>query len=112
MIGVARTAAAVALGAAVTAAFLPRDEHRPLDPHEPIAADGSLLAGRAHTIFDSEPALGAYGSPQSNSDDPADFEPVIKNDRGWADTDRALFKSLLLRRLTGRCASRAPVCCS
>jgi hypothetical protein len=97
--GLVRTAAAIALGAAVFGTFFTRAGHRPLDPSAPIAADGSMLAGRAHTIFDTEPALGAYGSPRSDSDDPADFEPVIKNDRSAAEMDRSLFKSLLVRRL-------------
>lgn len=96
--GVARTAAAIALGAAVLAAlFGSRGRHRPLDPSDPIAADGSSIAGRAHTIFDAEPALGAYGWPRSNSDDPADFEPVIEIDRPLVEADRTMFKRLLGR---------------
>lgn len=68
--------------------------HRVLDPNDPIATDGSLIAGRAHTIFDSEPVLGAFEAPHPNSDDPADFEPLIKHDRPWAESARALFKTL------------------
>lgn len=78
--------------------FAPGGAHRVLDPNDPIAADGSLIAGRAHTIFDTEPAYGAFRQPaRSDSDDPADFEPAIKRDRGWAESDRALFKTLLGR---------------
>jgi hypothetical protein len=101
MIGdVVRTAAAFALSAAVVGGYLASGGgHRPLDPNEPIAADGSMISGRAHTIFDTEPTLDAYGAPRSDSDDPADFEPAIKNDRGWAETDRSLFKGLLARKL-------------
>ena len=53
-----------------------RQTHRPLDPDEPIAADGSLAAGRALTIFDFEPVLGAFDPPYplSDSDDPKNFE--------------------------------------
>jgi hypothetical protein len=71
--------------------------HRVLDPSDPIAADGSLIAGRAHTIFDTEPALGAFREPRPNSDDPADFEPLIRIDMKAAESERALFKRLLGR---------------
>jgi len=96
---IARPAAAIALAVAVFAGLFARGGHRPLDPNEPIAADGSLIAGRAHTLFDSEPALGAYGSPRSDSDDPVDFEPLIRNDRGWAQAERGQFRRLLGGRL-------------
>jgi hypothetical protein len=77
--------------------FAPGAKPRVLDPNDPIAADGSLTAGRAHTIFDTE-AYGAFKPPpRADSDDPADFEPVIKLDRGWAVTERAQFKPLLGR---------------
>ena len=95
----ARTVGVIAL-AAVTFVyvFAPADTHRVLDPNDPIAADGSLIAGRAYTIFDTDPAYGAFRQPaRSDSDDPADFEPAIKRDRGWAESDRALFKPLLGR---------------
>jgi hypothetical protein len=92
--GLARNAAAIALGAAAFAALFAHHGHRPLDPNDPIAADGSSIAGRAHTIFDTDPALGAAGQPSSDSDDPADFQPMIKNDRPWAESSRARFKTL------------------
>ena len=95
---VSRTVGMAALiAAALICIFTPRIKHRLLDPNDPIAADGSLIAGRAHTIFDTA----AYGAlkpqPRADSDDPADFEPIIKLDRGWAVTDRAEFKPLLGR---------------
>jgi hypothetical protein len=95
----ARTVGVIALAAvAFVYVFEPGGTHRVLDPNDPIAADGSLIAGRAHTIFDTNPAYGAFRPPvRSDSDDPADFEPAIKRDRGWAESDRALFKPLLGR---------------
>jgi hypothetical protein len=95
----ARTVGIIALAAvAFVDVFEHGGTHRVLDPNDPIAADGSLIAGRAHTIFDTNPAYGAFRLPaRSDSDDPADFEPAIKRDRGWAESDRALFKPLLGR---------------
>ena len=95
----ARTVGIIALAAvAFVYVFEHGGTHRVLDPNDPIAADGSLIAGRAHTIFDTNPAYGAFRPPvRSDSDDPADFEPAIKRDRGWAESDRALFKPLLGR---------------
>jgi hypothetical protein len=96
MTGVVRTATAAALGLAVFTAFLAHGGNRPLDPSEPIAANGSLIAGRAHTIYDTEPALGAYSTPpRSDSDDPADFEPLMKADEPTIEFDRGSFKRLL-----------------
>jgi hypothetical protein len=95
----ARTVGMIALAAVVFVyVFESGGTHRVLDPNDPIAADGSLIAGRAHTIFDTNPAYGAFRPPaRSDSDDPADFEPAIKRDRGWAESDRALFQTLLGR---------------
>jgi hypothetical protein len=95
----ARTVGIIALAAvAFVYVFEHGGTHRVLDPNDPIAADGSLIAGRAHTIFDTNPAYGAFRPPaRSDSDDPADFEPAIKRDRGWAESDRALFQTLLGR---------------
>jgi len=102
-----RTVGMIALAAvAFVYVFEPGGTHRVLDPNDPIAADGSLIAGRAHTIFDTNPAYGAFRPPaRSDSDDPADFEPAIKRDRGWAETDRALFKRLLGRLDWSLCKS-------
>jgi hypothetical protein len=94
----ARTVGMIALAAvAFVYVFESGGTHRVLDPNDPIAADGSLIAGRAHTIFDTEPALGAFRQPQPNSDEPADFEPLIRIDMKVAESDRALFKRLLRR---------------
>jgi hypothetical protein len=94
---VGRMVGITALGAAalvyiVTHRDMPR---RVLEPNDPIAADGSLIAGRAHTIFDTAAYGGLTRQPRADSDDPADFEPIIKLDRGWAVTDRAQFEPLL-----------------
>lgn len=104
-----RTLGIAALAAVVLAyVFAPgRNAHRVLDPRDPIAADGSMIAGRAATIYDTEPAYRASLDPHPTSDDPADFEPMIKRDRGWAEADRALFKWLLRQRLDwSLCAGR------
>src|ERR1700689_4357621 len=94
----ARTVGMTALVAvALVLLFARGTTHRVLDPNDPIAADGSLIAGRAHTIFDTEPALGAFREPRPNSDDPADFEPLIRIDMKAAESERALFKRLLGR---------------
>src|SRR5580692_10624637 len=96
----ARTVGMIALAAvAFVYVFEPGGSHRVLDPNDPIAADGSLIAGRAHTIFDTAAYGGLTRPPRADSDDPADFEPIIKLDRGWAETSRAQFTSLLGQRL-------------
>jgi hypothetical protein len=83
MIGILRGLLVVALGAIVfEIAFLPREAHRALDPDEPIAADGSMIAGKARTIYDTNPLLGAFGEqPRPDPDDPKDFERWIEIDR-------------------------------
>jgi hypothetical protein len=97
MIGsVIQKAGPIAMVAVLVAYALTPSAKRELGPNDPIAADGSLAAGRGHTIFDSQPALGAY-DPHPTSDDPADFEPLIKNERPFAQRDRAAFKTLLGR---------------
>lgn len=93
-----RTAGVTVFAAAAVAyVFAPGAGRRVLDPNDPIAADGSMTAGRAATIYDTNPLLRASKEPHATSDDPADFEPLIRLDRGWAVTDRALFKGLLGR---------------
>jgi hypothetical protein len=100
MIAAARTAGVAALAAVVLVyTFAPDGKRRVLDPNDPIAADGSMIAGRATTIYDTEPAYRTPVDPHPTSDDPADFEPLIKRDRAWAESDRALFKRLLKQRL-------------
>lgn len=58
----------IALLLAVAMSVAPLRRHLPLDPDEPLAQDGSLAAGRARTIFDFEPALGAFDEPQPPRD--------------------------------------------
>jgi hypothetical protein len=90
MIGVLRAILIVVLAAILfEVAFAPRAAHRALDPDEPIAADGSMIAGRAQTIYDTNPLLGAFGQPpRSDPDDPKDFEWRIENDRWTNDHAR------------------------
>lgn len=64
-----------------------------LDPNGPIAADGSMTAGRARTFHDAEPASGALTPSNQMSDDPADFEPAIERERSHAEAQRAQFKN-------------------
>jgi hypothetical protein len=89
MIGVLR---AIFLAPLVAIAFLlvvtPRAAQRPLDPDQPIAADGSMSAGRARTIYDN-PLLGAFGElPPPNPDDPDDFGERIKLEHPGGDLAR------------------------
>jgi hypothetical protein len=70
--------------------LMPGRRHLPLDPDEPIAADGSLTAGRARTIFDFEPLLGAFGEmqPKADPDDPKVFAKAIEIEKYWGDESR------------------------
>jgi hypothetical protein len=83
MIGVLRALLVAALAAIVfEVAFAPRAAQRPLDPDQPIAADGSMTAGRARTIYDTNPILQAAAeAPRPDPDDPKDFQWLIENDR-------------------------------
>jgi hypothetical protein len=108
MIGVLRTLLAVTLAAiAFEIVFVPRDKYRALDPDEPIAADGSMAAGRTRTIYDTNPIYRAASqAPPPDSDDPADFEARLKDDRAWAERSRAFIKPLLGRLDWSRCDDR------
>jgi len=79
MIGVLRAVFLVALvGIAFLLVVAPRAAQRPLGPDQPIAANGSMSAGRARTIYDN-PLLGAFGElPPADPDDPDDFGERIK----------------------------------
>jgi hypothetical protein len=68
--------------------FLPGAKHRALDPDEPIAADGSMTAGRARTIYNTSPLLGAFGEKREDPDDPTSFQWLIENDRWTGDHAR------------------------
>jgi hypothetical protein len=97
MIGVLRGLLIIVLAAiAFEIVFLPLDKHRALDPDEPIAADGSMIAGRARTIYDTNPILRAAGQEaRLDPDDPASFEAAIKHNRPWAEGERAYVKKTL-----------------
>ncbi|HXQ84416.1 MAG TPA: hypothetical protein VN769_10155 [Xanthobacteraceae bacterium] len=96
MIAVLRTMLIATLAAIVFAvAFTPRAVHRALDPDEPIAADGSMTAGRALTIYDTNPLFGAYGWPRQDPDDPANFAPRLGDERRMNERNRMLMKSLI-----------------
>jgi hypothetical protein len=89
MIGIVRAAFVIVLAAiAVELLVVPRAAHRALDPDEPIAADGSMTAGRTQTIYDTNPILrAASDAPRPDPDDPREFEDRIKIER-WG-TDHA-----------------------
>jgi hypothetical protein len=105
MIGVLRAVLVAVLAAIIfSVVFAPRAAHRALDPDEPIAADGSMIAGRTLTIYDTNPLLGATGGPRPDSDDPRDFEDALKNDQKWAERERGMIKNLLGPLDWSRCA--------
>jgi hypothetical protein len=77
-------------------AFVPRAAHLPLDPDEPIAADGSMIAGRAQTIYDTNALLGVFGPVSCpDPDDPKEFEWLIENDRRAAESARRSLATLI-----------------
>ncbi len=96
MIGVLRTMLLAVLAAIVVAViFAPRAAHRALDPDEPIAADGSMRAGGALTIYDTNPLMGAFDWPRQDPDDPANFEPRLADERRMNKQDRGMMKTLI-----------------
>jgi hypothetical protein len=108
MIGVLRAMLVAVLAASVfSVAFTPRAPHRALDPDEPIAADGSMIAGRARTIYDTNPLLGAFGQVRPDPDDPKEFEWLIENDRWYTDRDREPIAKLLGPLDASRCQNLA-----
>src|SRR5271170_2438337 len=77
---------AVLAATALAVAFEPRAKHRALDPDEPIAADGSMTAGRARTIYDTNPILRADAeAPRPDPDDPREFEQRIAIEKWGTD---------------------------
>jgi hypothetical protein len=44
--------------------LVPVGRQLPLDPDQPLAIDGSAAAGRARTIFQFDPLLGAFDEPR------------------------------------------------
>jgi len=104
MIATMRTMLVAALAAIVfTVAFTPRAAHKALDPNEPIAADGSMIAGRAQTIYDTNPLLGAFGQVRPDPDDPKEFEWLIENDRWYTEREREPIAKLLGPLDASRC---------
>ena len=75
--------------------FEPGGTHRALDPNEPIAADGSLIAGRARTIYDTNPASAPSAAGALRFRRSGGLRAADQIDRGWAESDRALFSALL-----------------
>jgi hypothetical protein len=85
----------VLTAAACAMALTPRSARRVLDPQEPIAADGSMIAGRAATIYDTNPLFGAFKQPLPGSDEPQDIEADLKHAVWTAQHDRGPIKNLL-----------------
>src|SRR5258707_13431747 len=78
---------APALGLAMV--LIPFERQIPLDPDQPLAADGSLVAGRARTIFQFDPLLGAFDEVRpADPDDPHDFEEYFAIESNWVDRSR------------------------
>jgi hypothetical protein len=74
----------IALLIVLGATLSPFGRHVPLDPDEPIAQDHSLSAGRARTIFDFEPALGAFGEPKRpDPDSPSEIQERFEIEQDW-----------------------------
>jgi hypothetical protein len=99
---------AVLAATALAVAFEPRAKHRALDPDEPIAADGSMTAGRARTIYDTNPILRADAeAPRPDPDDPRDFEDRIEIEKWTNDHARQQMADVLGPLNTSRCESAA-----
>jgi hypothetical protein len=76
------------------ASMIPDRVHVPLDPDEPVAADGSLMAGRMRTIFDFDPVL-SKPKPANNSDDPEQVAARIAIEKPWTDRSREAIVRIL-----------------
>ncbi len=70
----------------LAAAVAPYGRHLPLDPEEPAAADRSMTAGHARTIYDFEPVLGAFTEPKPSAD-PDDRRRLARM-KHWTDRSR------------------------
>jgi hypothetical protein len=89
-----RNLLASALAAAVV--LVPFARHLPVDPDEPLAANGSLTAGRARTIFQFDPLLGAFDEARpADPDDPNRFEQYFEFERNWTDRSRDAIADLI-----------------
>jgi hypothetical protein len=80
----------VITAAAVAIIFTLPSARRVLDPQDPAAADGSMIAGRAATIYDTNPLYGAFRQPLPGSDDLKDIAADIKHAQWIAQSDRAM----------------------
>jgi len=87
--------AAVAAVAVAAIVAPPHTARRVLNPDDPIAADGSMIAGRAATIYDTNPAYGAFRQPLPGSDDPHDIEADIESAKRFAANARAPFRGVM-----------------
>jgi hypothetical protein len=86
----------LALLAVLGVTLSPFGRHVPLDPDEPIAKDHSLSAGRARTIFDFEPALGAFGEPKRPDPDSLEaIQEMFDIEKDWTDRRRDLIAAFL-----------------
>jgi hypothetical protein len=94
---------------ALTVVFTPRSARRVLDPNGPIAADGSMIAGRAPTIYDTNPLFGAFRQSLPGSDEPQDIEADIIHAKWSAEHDRAPIEKLLGPLNWSRCKKVAHV---
>jgi hypothetical protein len=105
-----RTAGLIlALLVLLAVALRPGGRHLPLDPDEPIAADGSSAAGQTRTIFDIEPLLGAFGEPKPPAlDDPKELQTRADIEQGSVDHARDAIGPWLYRTDCG-CARRTRV---
>jgi hypothetical protein len=91
-------------------ALRPGGRHFPLDPDEPIAADGSATAGQTRTIFDTEPLLGAFGEPpRPDLNAPAELKARLENQQGWMDHARDAIGPWLYRSDWRRCEEAARI---
>jgi hypothetical protein len=78
--------------------LVPTGDHSPLDPDEPIAADGSFTAGNARTIFGVNPLLDAFTEPERpDPDDPKEFKARFDFERDWTERSRDVLAGLLGR---------------
>jgi hypothetical protein len=99
----------LALVAMLALALRPGGSRLPLDPDEPIAADGSGASGGARTIFDTEPLLGAFGEPPRPAlDDPHELRTRLAIEQRSMDTARDAIGAWLYRRSDWRLCEEEP----
>ena len=66
-----------------------------------------MIAGRAATIYDTNPLFGAFRRPLPGSDDPQDVEADLKHAQWTAEYDRKPIQSLLGPLPWSRCEKSA-----